>query len=163
YEPAEQERATHCRDAGAESKDREDLLSDVLSGSGANPHFQVAVRFSRRDYFARYPRRQACGVRLPAPAEDCTECGDAGRGGIAAVGNAQWFGYPTPGIPRLPNGKANLAAPAPKTADGHPDLSGVWSPNTAPLQVIAPDSAIPFQPWAKKLTEERADGARGKD
>jgi hypothetical protein len=29
--------------------------------------------------------------------------------------------------------------------------------------VIAPDAAIPFQPWAKKLTDERADGARGKD
>ena len=24
--------------------------------------------------------------------------------------NAQWLNYPTPGIPRLPNGKPNLAA-----------------------------------------------------
>ena len=29
---------------------------------------------------------------------------------------AQWFHYPTPGVPRLANGKPNLAAPAPKTA-----------------------------------------------
>ena len=39
---------------------------------------------------------------------------------------AQWLDYPTPGIPRLANGKANLAAPAPRTPDGKPDLSGNW-------------------------------------
>ena len=77
--------------------------------------------------------------------------------------SAQWFNFPTPGIPRTPDGKPNLSAPAPKGADGHPDLSGVWSPNTAPLQVIAPTESIPFQPWSRKLAEERADGARGKD
>jgi hypothetical protein len=76
---------------------------------------------------------------------------------------AQWFNYPTPGIPRDARGKPNLSAPAPKSADGHSDISGVWSPNTAPLQVIAPTAAIPFQPWSRALTEERADGARGKD
>jgi hypothetical protein len=39
--------------------------------------------------------------------------------------SAQWLSYPTPGIPRLPDGKPNLTAPAPHTADGKPDLSGV--------------------------------------
>ena len=35
--------------------------------------------------------------------------------------------YPTPGIPRTSDGKPNLNAPAPRTADGHADLSGLWS------------------------------------
>ena len=39
---------------------------------------------------------------------------------------AQWLNYPTPGIPRTPDGKPNLSAPAPRTAEGRPDLSGVW-------------------------------------
>ena len=39
---------------------------------------------------------------------------------------AQWINHPTPGIPRLANGKVNLAAPVPKTADGKPDLTGLW-------------------------------------
>jgi hypothetical protein len=82
---------------------------------------------------------------------------------IAGPLSGQWFNYPTPGIPRTADGKPLLSAPAPKAADGHPDLSGVWSPNTAPLQVIAPTESIPFQPWSAKLTQERENGARGKD
>jgi len=39
---------------------------------------------------------------------------------------AQWVAYPTPSIPRKPDGKPNLAAPAPKSVDGKPDLSGLW-------------------------------------
>jgi len=44
----------------------------------------------------------------------------------ASVG-AQWINYPTPGIPRLADGKPNLSAPAPRTSDGRPDLSGLWA------------------------------------
>ncbi|MGH9647087.1 MAG: hypothetical protein ACRD4E_09755, partial [Bryobacteraceae bacterium] len=40
--------------------------------------------------------------------------------------SAQWIDYPTPNIPRLPNGKVNLAAPVPKASAGKPDLSGLW-------------------------------------
>jgi hypothetical protein len=39
---------------------------------------------------------------------------------------AQWPDYPASGVPRTPEGKARLDAPAPKAPDGHPDLSGIW-------------------------------------
>ena len=41
---------------------------------------------------------------------------------------AQWLNYKTAGIPRLPDGRPNLSAPAPRTG-GHPDLSGIWLPS----------------------------------
>jgi hypothetical protein len=40
---------------------------------------------------------------------------------------AQWLNHPTPGIPRLPDGKPDLSAPAPRMPDGKPDLSGIWA------------------------------------
>ena len=45
---------------------------------------------------------------------------------VPVTGSAQWLRYPTEGIPRLPDGKPNFAAPAPRLPDGQPDLSGIW-------------------------------------
>jgi hypothetical protein len=48
---------------------------------------------------------------------------------------AQWLNYPTPGIPRTPDGKPNLSARAPRAADGKPNLSGLWQTDAAPADL----------------------------
>jgi hypothetical protein len=71
---------------------------------------------------------------------------------------AQWLNYPTPGIPRTPDGKPNLAAPAPRTADDKPDLSGIWrGPGMGGYdRNIARDlSPRDIQPWAEALYQQR--------
>ena len=40
--------------------------------------------------------------------------------------DAQWLNFMQPGIPRTPDGKPDLTAPAPRAPDGKPDLSGLW-------------------------------------
>jgi hypothetical protein len=88
----------------------------------------------------------------------------------------QWLKYPTPGVPRTPSGTPNLGAPAPTTADGKPDLSGIWEANNrrylrpCPLPEGCGDLAVddlvvdigshigglPYQPWAVALVKERS-------
>src|SRR2546429_6868616 len=83
---------------------------------------------------------------------------------ICAPVYGQWVKVPARGFPRGPDGKPNLSAPAPRLSDGHPDLSGVWEPNGNRYAVnIARDlkpEDVPFQPWARALAAERADGSR---
>jgi len=86
---------------------------------------------------------------------------------VASAAHAQWWtGVPNT-IPRKANGEADLAAPAPRTKDGHPDLSGIWNPNgNRFLRDIAVDlkpGDVPFQPWAKKVADERADGSHSRE
>ncbi len=72
--------------------------------------------------------------------------------------SAQWLNYPTPGIPRTPDGKPNLSAPAPRTPDGKPDFSGIWATrrDTRFFQDLSAGGAeIPMLPWAKTLYEQR--------
>jgi len=72
--------------------------------------------------------------------------------------HAQWHGYPTPGIPRSPDGKANLTAPAPRAHDGKPDLSGIWQSARAVFdlrQALEPGDSVPFTAEGKKIFDER--------
>jgi hypothetical protein len=94
---------------------------------------------------------------------------------------AQWLDYPTPGVPRRADGNVDVRAPAPRMADGKPDLSGLWmtaEPNrgpraTAPASDEAGDSrnitasrqmrdigvdlpgGLPYQPWLVPIVKER--------
>jgi hypothetical protein len=77
---------------------------------------------------------------------------------LSSVLNAQWLKYPSPGIPRLPDGKPDLSAPAPKTADGKPDLSGIWGRGGG----IPKMADVPLQPAARALVEHR-DKSDNKD
>jgi hypothetical protein len=95
---------------------------------------------------------------------------------------AQWEKRTNPNTPRLANGQVNLDAPTPKAADGHPDLSGLWSrapgdgrgrgrganatpppppaPGTPPIATFGnlgtnmPDG-LPMTPWASDLLKQR--------
>ena len=73
--------------------------------------------------------------------------------------SAQWLHHPTPGIPRTPDGKLNLSAPAPKTPDGKPDLSGIWAgTDDKYFRDLGADGVqIPMLPWAEKLYQERKE------
>src|ERR1700730_7917719 len=53
---------------------------------------------------------------------------------LAAPAVAQRINFKTPGVPRLPDGRPNLTAPAPHTPDGKPDLSGIWQPVVNPYR-----------------------------
>src|SRR5678816_3228269 len=85
----------------------------------------------------------------------------------AATLDAQWDPYPWKNMPRTSDGKVDMNAPARRTADGKPDLSGFWMPVEAVKHLLnlAADlkpGEVPLQPWAEALYKERIEN-NGKD
>jgi len=86
---------------------------------------------------------------------------------VASAAAAQWDPYPWKNVPRTPDGKVDLGAPARRASDGKPDLSGFWMP-TNPVKHLLNLAAdlkpgeVPLQPWAEALYKERIE-TNGKD
>jgi hypothetical protein len=93
---------------------------------------------------------------------------------------AQWLTYATPGAPRTASGAVDLNAPPPKSADGHPDLSGIWkAEDNRPCPREGCDDmhigqeflnigwgikgGLPYQPWAAELARKRTADLRRDD
>lgn len=94
----------------------------------------------------------------------------------AAAVPAQWAKQRDPSVPSLRDGTPNLSAPTPRTANGKPDLSGVWENVRDPwpkgvIAVEGDDFTAPrfflnvtadmkpedvqMEPWAEALLKER--------
>ena len=77
---------------------------------------------------------------------------------------AQWRNIPTDGVPLGPDGKPNMSAPAPRTSNGKPDLSGIYQPNMKYFRNLATDIGlenVPMTAEARKIHASREDGTLG--
>jgi len=82
---------------------------------------------------------------------------------IALPASAQWT-WRDAKAPRLSNGKTNVTAPAPKQANGKPDLSGEWqvADNHLQFNMTVDTPGVQLTPEYAAIYQRRLDGA-GKD
>ena len=87
-----------------------------------------------------------CYGQQPAPA-------NTPDGRLQTLGSQQGAAAINPYASKTPDG------PAPRTAEGTPDLSGNWSPNAIRQNVdmVGSGVEVPFQPWAYDLYKKRKE------
>ena len=69
---------------------------------------------------------------------------------ICAPVYGQWVKVPAGGIPKGPDGKPNLSAPAPRTADGKPDTTHLGAPGRQQVGLIAAMELVRVAPELRK-------------
>src|SRR5690554_2198150 len=85
----------------------------------------------------------------------------------AAPVYSQWLDAPEPDGPRTADGEIDLEAPPPRLPNGRIDLQGIWMPDDnryiRDLALDVGDDNVPYQPWARRLFDERKDGAHSRE
>jgi hypothetical protein len=83
---------------------------------------------------------------------------------ISIPAAAQWKNISKDGLPLGPDGKVNMSAPAPRTASGRVDLSGIYQSSYRYFQNLAADLGldnVPMTDQARKIQAARATGLLG--